>query len=147
MGPQNKTEQPVLLGSDPDQSGTAPAGPVGHNSRMDRFQPVVEGPVGRNSTRRPVGTEEILSARDLDRPTADCYFNFSHYTSTPTRVFNFCKYESTMTITTRITLYMILDNNTCSFILFLAIVFFTRQSTHQLMHPKPPNNAQHIHNL
>ena len=71
VGPQNKTEQPVLLGSDADQSGTAPAGPVGHDIRMDRFQPVVEGPVGRNSTRRPVGTEEKLSASDLDRPTAD----------------------------------------------------------------------------
>ena len=52
VGPQNKTEQPVLLGSDADQSGTAPAGPVGHDIRM------VEGPVGRNSTHRPVGTEE-----------------------------------------------------------------------------------------
>ena len=29
VDPQNKTEQPVLLGSDADQSGTAPASPVG----------------------------------------------------------------------------------------------------------------------
>ena len=43
VSPQNKTEQPVLLGSDADQSGTAPAGPVGPDIRMDRFQPVVEG--------------------------------------------------------------------------------------------------------
>ena len=71
VGPQNKTEQPVLLGSDADQSGTAPAGPVGHEIRMDRFQPVVEGPVGRSSTRRPVGIVEMLSANDLGRPTAD----------------------------------------------------------------------------
>ena len=71
MAPQNKTEHPVLLGSDADQSGTALADPVGHDIRMYRFQPVVEGPVGRNSTRRPVGTEEMLSASDLDRPTAD----------------------------------------------------------------------------
>ena len=70
-GPQNKTEQPVLLGSDADQSGTAPAGSVGPDIMMDRIQPVVEGPVGRNSTRRPVGTEGMLSASDLDRPTAD----------------------------------------------------------------------------
>ena len=71
VGPQNKTEQPVLLGSNADQSGTAPAGPVGQYIRMGRFQPVVVGLVGRNSTRRPVGTEEMLSASDLDRPTAD----------------------------------------------------------------------------
>ena len=38
---------------------------------MDRIQPVVEGPVGRNSTRRPVGTEGMFSASDSDRPTAD----------------------------------------------------------------------------
>ena len=43
VGPQNKTEQPVLLGLVADQSGTAPAGPVGPDIRMDRFQPVVEG--------------------------------------------------------------------------------------------------------
>ena len=71
VGPQNKTEQPVLLDSDADQSGTAPAGPVGPDIRMDQFQPVVEGPVGRNSIYRPVGTDEMLSASDLDRPTAD----------------------------------------------------------------------------
>ena len=70
VGPQDKTEQPVLLSSDADQSGTAPAGPVGHDIRMDRFQPVVEGQVGQNSTRRPVGTEEKLSACDPDRPGA-----------------------------------------------------------------------------
>ena len=71
VGPQNKTEQPVLLGSDADQSGTASAGPVGHDIRMDRFQRVVKGLVGRNSTRRPVGTEEMLSASDFDRSVAD----------------------------------------------------------------------------
>ena len=47
LGPQNKTEQPVLLGSDADQSVTASAGPVGHETRMNRFQPVVEGRVLR----------------------------------------------------------------------------------------------------
>ena len=64
-GPQNKT------GLDADQSGTAPAGPVGHDIRMDQFQPVVESPVGRICTRRPVATEEMLSASNLDRPVAD----------------------------------------------------------------------------
>ena len=59
VGPQNKTEQPVLLGLDVDQVGTAPSGPV------------AEGPVGQNRTRRPVGTEGMFSARDSDRPTAD----------------------------------------------------------------------------
>ena len=38
---------------------------------MDRIQPVVEGLVGQNSTRRPVGTEGMSSASDSDRPTAD----------------------------------------------------------------------------
>ena len=71
VGPQNKTEQPVFLGLDVDQSGTAPAGPVGPDIMMDLIQPVVEGPVGQNSTRRPVGTEGMFSASDSDRPTAD----------------------------------------------------------------------------
>ena len=71
VGPQNKTEQPVLLGLNVDQVGTAPAGPVGADIMMDRIQPVAEGPVGLNSTRRPVGTEGMFSASDSDRPTAD----------------------------------------------------------------------------
>ena len=92
VGPQNKTEQPVLLGSDADQSGTAPAGPVGPDIRMDRFQPVVKGPVGRNSTRLPVGKEEMLSASDLDRPTADgpvCQF-LTHGPVGPDRILSTC---------------------------------------------------------
>ena len=32
VGPHNKTEQPVLLGLDVDQVGTAPSGPVGPTS-------------------------------------------------------------------------------------------------------------------
>ena len=71
VGPQNRTEQSVLLGLDVDHVGTAPSGPVGPDFMMDRIQPVAEGPVGQNRTRRPVGTEEMLSASDLDRPTAD----------------------------------------------------------------------------
>ena len=40
VGPQNKTEQPVLLGLNVDQVGTAPAGQVGPDIMMDRIQPV-----------------------------------------------------------------------------------------------------------
>ena len=36
VGPWNKTEQPALLGSDVNQSGTAPVGPVGPDNLMDR---------------------------------------------------------------------------------------------------------------
>ena len=68
VGPQNKTEQPVLLGLDVDQVGTAPSGP---DIMMDRIQPVAEGPVGQNRTHRPVGTEGMFLASDSDRPTAD----------------------------------------------------------------------------
>ena len=70
VGPQNRTEQPVLLGLDEDHVGTAPSGPVGSDIMMDRIQPVAEGPVGQNRTRRPVGTEGMFSASDSDRPTA-----------------------------------------------------------------------------
>ena len=52
VGPQNKTEQPVLLGLDVDQVGTAPSGPVGPDIMMDRIQPL-----GQYRTRRPVGTD------------------------------------------------------------------------------------------
>ena len=34
VGPQNKTEQPVLPGSDADKVGTVPAGPVGQQERF-----------------------------------------------------------------------------------------------------------------
>ena len=71
VGPQNKTEQPVLLSLDVDQVGTTPSRPVGPDIMMDRIQPVAEGPVGQNRTRRPVGTEGMFSASDSDRPTAD----------------------------------------------------------------------------
>ena len=37
VGPQNKTEQPVLLGLDADQVGTAPAGPVGPDIIIARW--------------------------------------------------------------------------------------------------------------
>ena len=69
VGPQNKTEQPVLLGLDADQVGTVPAGPVGPDIIIDRNQPVAEGPVDQYSTRRPVGTDGMFSTSDSDQPT------------------------------------------------------------------------------
>ena len=71
VGPQNKTDQPVLPGSDEDQVGTVPASPVGPDIIIDRIQPVAEGPVGQYSTCRPVGTDGMFSTSDPDQPTAD----------------------------------------------------------------------------
>ena len=71
VGPQNKTEQSVLPGSDADVVGTVPMGPVGPNVTVDEIQPVAEGPVGLYITRRPVGPDRTFSTRDPDRPVAD----------------------------------------------------------------------------
>ena len=71
VGSQNKTDQPVLTGSNEDQVGTVPTGPVGSDIIIDRIQPVAEGPVGRFSTRRTVGTDGMFSTSDSDQPTAD----------------------------------------------------------------------------
>ena len=96
VGPQNKTDQPVLPSSDADQVGTVPAGPVGPDIIIDRIQPVAQwasiahaaqwaqtgcfqrviqisadGPVGRFITLSPVGPDRMLSACDPDRPVAD----------------------------------------------------------------------------
>ena len=46
VGPQDKTEQLVLPGSDADEVGTVPTGPVGPDVTVDQIQPVAEGPVG-----------------------------------------------------------------------------------------------------
>ena len=51
--------------------GSVPTGPVGPDIIIDRIQPVVEGPVGQFSTRRPVGTDGMFSTSDSDQPTAD----------------------------------------------------------------------------
>ena len=40
VGPQNQTDQPALPGSDADQVGTVPAGPVGPDIIIDRRKPV-----------------------------------------------------------------------------------------------------------
>ena len=71
VGPQDKTEKSVLPGSDTDEVGTVPTGPVGPDVTDDRIQPVVEGPVGQYITRRPVGPDGMFSTSDPDRPVAD----------------------------------------------------------------------------
>ena len=56
VGHQNQTDQPVLPGSDADQVGTVPAGPVGPDIIIDRRKPVDQsGLVGpQNQTDQPV---------------------------------------------------------------------------------------------
>ena len=71
VGSQNKTDQPVLTGSNEDQVGTVPTGQVGSDIIIDRIQPVAEGPVGLFGTRRPVGTDGMFSMSDSDQLTAD----------------------------------------------------------------------------
>ena len=94
VGPQNKTEQSVLPGSDADEVGTVPAGPVGPDVTVDRNQPVarwarishaaqwaqtecfhrviqISRPVGRFITHIPVGPDIMLSTCDPNRPVAD----------------------------------------------------------------------------
>ena len=71
VGPQNKTEQSVLPGSDADEVGSVPAGPVDPDVTVDQIQPVAEGPVGQYITRRPVGTDGMFSSSNSDQPTAD----------------------------------------------------------------------------
>ena len=68
VGPQDKTEQLVLPGSDADEVGTVPAGPVGPDVTVDRIQPVAEGPVGQDITRRPVGPDGMFSTCESDQP-------------------------------------------------------------------------------
>ena len=68
VGPQDKTEQSVLPGSDADEVGTVPAGP---DVTVDRIQPVAEGPVGQYITHRPAGPDGMFSTGDSDQTTAD----------------------------------------------------------------------------
>ena len=70
VGPQNRTDQPVLTGSEEDQVGTVPTGPVGPDIIIDRIQPVAEGPVGQFSAYSPVGPDHCIMS-DSDQPTAD----------------------------------------------------------------------------
>ena len=71
VGPQDKTKQSVLPGSDADEVGIVPTGPVGPDVTVDQIQTVAEGPVGQNITRRPVGPDGMFSTNDSDQPTAD----------------------------------------------------------------------------
>ena len=68
VGPQDKTEQSVLPGSDADEVGIVPTGPVGSDVTVDQIQPVAEGLVGQNITRRPVGPDGMFSMNDSDQP-------------------------------------------------------------------------------
>ena len=64
MGPQDNTEQPVLLGFNTDKKGTAPTGPVGPQS--DTEQPVLLGvntDKGGNGPNGPVGHDVMLAGR------------------------------------------------------------------------------------
>ena len=71
VGPQDKTKQSVLPGSDADEVGTDPTGPVGPDVTVDQIQPVAQGPVGQYITRRPVGPDGMFSTCDSDQPMAD----------------------------------------------------------------------------
>ena len=68
VGPWNKTVQSVLSGSDTNDGGTDPAGPVGPDVSVNQSQPVAEGPVGQYVTRSPVGSDRMLSTCDSDQP-------------------------------------------------------------------------------
>ena len=68
VGPQDKTEQSVLLAPDTKEVGTDPAGPVGPDFTVDQIQPVAEGPVGQYITRCPVGPDGMFPTCDLDQP-------------------------------------------------------------------------------
>ena len=69
VGPTwNKTVQSVLTGSDTNDGGTDPAGPVGPDVSVDQSQPVAEGPVGQYVTHSPVGSDGMLSTCDSDQP-------------------------------------------------------------------------------
>ena len=71
VGPWNKTVQSVLTGSDTNDGGTDPAGPVGPDVSVDQSQPVAEGPVGQFVTHSPVGSDRMLSTCDSDQPMAE----------------------------------------------------------------------------
>ena len=84
VGPQNRTDQPVLTGSEEDQVGTVPTGPVGPDIIIDRIQPVAEGPVGQFSAYSPVGPDHCITS-DSDQPTADGPVGVHHTQPSGTR--------------------------------------------------------------
>ena len=70
VGPQDKTEQSVLPGSDTKDVGTDPAGPVGPDVSVDQIQPVPEGPVGQSFILGPVGPRRMFSQCKPNQPVA-----------------------------------------------------------------------------
>ena len=68
--PLKQDNQAVLSGSDTNDGGTDPAGPVGPDVSVDQSQPVAEGPVGQYVTCGPVGSDRMLSTCDSDQPVA-----------------------------------------------------------------------------
>ena len=69
-GRVNKTDQSVLSGSDTNDGGIDPAGPVGPDVAVDQSRPVAGGPVGQFIARGPVGSDGIFSMCDSDQPVA-----------------------------------------------------------------------------
>ena len=70
VGLCNKTDQSVLSGSDTNDGGTDPVGPVGPDVSVDQNRPVAGGPVGQFITRDPVGSDGMFSTCDSDQPVA-----------------------------------------------------------------------------
>ena len=66
-GPCDKTDQSVLSGSETEDRGTDPVGPVGPYVMFDQVQPVAEGPVGPYITLSPVGSDGMHSPCDTDQ--------------------------------------------------------------------------------
>ena len=71
VGPWSKTVQSVSSGSNTNDGGTDPAGPVGPDVSVDQSQPVAGGPVGQYVTRSPVGPDGMFSMCDSDQPMAE----------------------------------------------------------------------------
>ena len=70
VGPCNKTDQSVLSGSDTNDGGTDPAGPVGPDVSVDQIRPVAAGPVCQFIARGPVGSDGMFPTCDSDQPMA-----------------------------------------------------------------------------
>ena len=64
VGPCNKTDQSVLSGSDTNDGGTDPSGPVGPDVSVD------QSPVGQFIACGPVGSDGMFPTCDSDQPVA-----------------------------------------------------------------------------
>ena len=68
VGPQNQTDQPALPGSDADQVGTVPVGPVGPDIIIDRRKPVDHsGQSWPPESDRPAGLAQFGCSSDGNR--------------------------------------------------------------------------------